>query len=179
MENLLKQVITWAEERNIVQGSSLEKETLKLISHLGSLTNFIDNVDICRNGIGHCMIGMIIICRMRNITLDESVRSTKPITDERIAESKLALIMIFKYTGKLAEDISMSKDIKADIGHLLIYLTALANTLQLSTKECVEDAFNEIKGSQWVIFDGVVIDENDEKYSTALAIIKSINQSRD
>ncbi len=179
MENLIKHVITWSEERNIVQGSSLEKETLKLISYLGNLTNFIDNVDICRNGIGHCMIGMIIICRMRNITLDESVKFTKPITDERIADPKLALIMIFKYTGKFAENISTSKDIKADIGYLLIYLTTFATALQLSIKECVEDAFNEIKGSQWVIFDGAVIDKSDEKYSTALAIIKSRNQSRD
>ena len=69
---------------------------------------------------------------MRNITLDQCIERTRNITDERITDPQVAMIMIMKYVGKLAENISMEKDIKAEIGYLLIYITVLTYTLQLS-----------------------------------------------
>ena len=41
MEKLIPQVISWAEERNIVRGSDLEKETLKLVYKCGKLAGVV------------------------------------------------------------------------------------------------------------------------------------------
>ena len=175
MNVLIPNVIRWAEERNIVKGSTLEKETLKLISELGELTKFIDHVDICRNGIGHSLICMIIICRMKNVTLDQCLEFTKNITDERITEPRVALIMIMKYAGKIAERIYTKKEFKAEMGYLLIYLTAFSNSFQLSMRDCLACAFQDIKEDKSIMFDGGLIDDTDARYETAKAIIKSRN----
>lgn len=173
MESFIPKVHTWAEERNIINGSNLDKETLKLVSKCGKLINFLDNGEVCTNAIGYCLIQMIIICRMQNITFDACLKFTKAIKDERVADPKIAALLVFKNIGQLAENVSTRKDIKADIGYLLIYLTALTTSLQLSMKECVESSFNEIKDSKEIMFDGVMIDEAHEKYPIALTILKS------
>ena len=159
MENLIQQVISWAEDRNIVHGSDLEKETLKLVSKCGNLANYVAHDEVCTNAIGHCMIQMIIICRMRNINLNECIKSTKNISDQRVINSKFAALLLFKNLGQLAENISTNKNINADMGYLLIYLTAVITSLQLSMKECVEYSFIEIKDLQEIMFDGVLIDQ--------------------
>ena len=81
--------------------------------------------------------------------------------------------MFFKTIGELAEKISTKKDIKTEIGYLLIYMTALTKSLDLSIKECTENAFQQIKDIKGVMFDGELIDETHEKYSIALSIVKS------
>ena len=52
-------------------------------------------------------------------------------------------------------------------------MTALTKSLDLSIKECTENAFQQIKDIKGVRFDGELIDETHEKYSTALSIVKS------
>lgn len=177
MEKLIPQIIAWAEETNIVHGSNLDKETLKLVHRCGELARFINNQEICTNAIGHCMMQMIIICRMRNTTLDKCLEFTKTIKDERVTDPKIASIMVLKTLGELANHITTNKDIKAQIGYLLIYLTALTNSLQLSMKECTESAFKEVKDIKGIMFDGQFIDETHEKYKSAVAILKSRKSS--
>ena len=173
MEKLIPKIIAWAEDRNIVRGSDLEKETLKLVYKCGKLANFMDNKEACNDAIGQCMLQMIIICRMQHITLDECLKFTKSIKDVRVADPTISSILFFKTIGELAEKISTKKDIKTEIGYLLIYMTALTKSLDLSIKECTENAFQQIKDIKGVMFDGELIDETHEKYSIALSIVKS------
>ena len=177
MENLIPKIITWAEERNIVKGSNEERETLKLVYKCGKLIKYLDNGEVCKNAVGQCMVQLIIICHMRHTTLDECLKFTKQIKDDRVAESAIATLMVFKTLGELAENISEKKDIKAEIGYLLIYLTALTNSLNLSIKECTEDAFNEIMSFKGIMFDVKFLDEADEGYEAAKAIIDSRKSS--
>lgn len=97
-----------------------------------------------------------------NITFDARLKFTKAIKDERVADPKIAAQWFFKNISQLAENVSTRKDIKADIGSLLIYLTSLTTSFQLSMKECFESSFNEIKDSKEIMFDGVMIDESRE-----------------
>ncbi|MBL8498025.1 hypothetical protein ABF87_12360 [Nitrosomonas sp. JL21] len=186
MEKLIPQVISWAEDRNIVKGSTIEAEVLKLIATCKELTKivdqddivtrlskFIENKDICTSGIGSALIQMIVICRMRNISLYDCVALTKEVTDERLADPQFVLIMTMRYLSELSEHINANEDIKADIGYLLIYLTSLTHILELSPQECMQKAFLEVKNQKYVIFDGEMIQENDERYETAKKIIRS------
>lgn len=177
MENLIPKIITWAEERNIVRGSNVERETLKLVYKSGKLIKYLDNGEVCINAIGQCIVQLIIICHMRHTTLDQCLNFTKKIKDDRVAESVMATLMVFKTLGELAENISEKNDIKGEIGYLLIYLTALTNSLNLSIKECTEDAYNEIMSYKGIMFDGKFLDETDSGYKTAKAIIDSRKQS--
>ncbi len=159
-----------------MKGSAVESETLNLVSTSGRLTNFIDEKDICKHGIGDAVIQMIILCRMRSISIDEGLKFTKKITDERITDPHYALIMIMKYMGELSGHIYKKNDIKTDIGYLLIYMTALANSLELSLEECVEMAFLAIKDEKYIMFDGIRLDETDGKYAEAKKIVKAVRK---
>lgn len=171
-----------------MNGSAIEVEVLKLISICRELTKivdqddlatrltkFVENKDICTSGIGSGLIQMIIICRLRNISLYDCVALTKEVTDERIADPEFVLIMIMRYLSELSGHINENGDIKTDIGYLLIYLTSLAHILELSPRDCLHKAFPEVKDQKYVIFDGEMIHENDERYETAQKIIKSNN----
>lgn len=186
MDNLIPQVVAWAEERNIIKGSIIETEVLKLIAICKELTkivdqddlatriaNFVESKEICTDGIGAALIQMIIICRARDISLYDSVTQTKEITDERIADPQFSLIMIMRYISELSEHINEDQDIMSDIGYLLIYLTALANILELSPRDCMQKAFLKVKDQRYIIFDGEKIEETDPRYENARKIVKT------
>jgi len=120
---------------------------------------------------------MVIICGMHDITFDECLEYTKTIKDERVAHPTFSSLLVFKTIGQLAKNISTKKDIRAEIGYLLIYLTALAKSLQISLKECTENAYKSLKDFKGIMFDGRFLDEGDEGYESAKAIIKSRKSS--
>lgn len=171
MEKLIPRIITWAEERNIIHGSSIEKESLKLVYKCGQLTRFVDNQEDCKDSIGHCMLQMIILSRMQDLTLDQCLKHTKTIKDERVIDPNFTSLLVFKTIGELAEKITDKKNIQVEIGYLLIYLTALTTILNISIKECTEKAFNEIKNFKGIMFDGKFLAETDVGYESAKSII--------
>lgn len=178
MENLIQSVINWAEERNIIKGSSIEKETLKLMGTFGRLSDFINNKNICLHGIGDAVIQLMILCRMRDCFINESLDLTKKITDDRIVDPQISLIMVMKHMGELAEHLYHHRNIKPDMGYLLVYLTAFADGLGYSVKECTEMAFGLIKNEKFIIFNGDRLEESDREYENAVKLIASIRKSR-
>ncbi len=137
----------------------------------GSLTNFIDDKDVCSQGIGDAVMQMLILCKMRRMTIHDTLKFTKKIKDERIADPNIALIMIMKYLGELSGDVYNKSDMKANIGYLLIHLTAFSHSLKLSIKKCTVRAFEHIKDDEYIMFDGNRIDQSDEGYERARKII--------
>ncbi|SFF16586.1 hypothetical protein [Nitrosomonas sp. Nm166] len=173
MERLIHKVINWAEESNIVNGSDLKTETLKLVAEFGEMACSINRVKECRKIIGNLMIIMIIICRMKNISLYDCLEFTQEITEKRVTNRRFVLKIMTQHLGKLTHNIIMNEDIGTNMGYLLIYLTALTKILRYSLRDCLEIAYNDIAFQRGVMFDGTFINETDEKYDTAVAILKS------
>ncbi len=173
MQNLIPQILQWAEERNIINGSGLERETLNLVSTSGRLTNFINERDICGHGIGDAIIQMIILCRMRGMSVHESLKFTKKITDDRIADPHVALIMVMKYLGELSGDVYKKSDLRTNMGYLLIHIIAFCNSLDFPVKDCTVLAFQAIKDDTYIMFNGMRINETDENFLPAKKIIEA------
>jgi hypothetical protein len=178
MEGLIQKVITCAEERNLVNESDIKTETLKLISKFGEVANSILNshdnhIEDCRNFIGRSLVGMIVICRMRNISFYECLKLTQEINDHQITNPTHVMTVIFKEVGDLSKNIASKKDIKTEMGYLLIYVTVLTKIFHYSIHECLEIGYNHLKTQKGIVFDGVFIEETDEKYAQAVAILNS------
>lgn len=173
MERLIHKVITWAEESNIVNGSDLKTETLKLVAEFGEMACSINRVKECRKRIGKCIIRMIIICRMRNISLDDCLELTQEITEKRVTNRRYVLKIMTQHLGKFTHNIVMDEDIGANMGYLFIYLTALTKILHYSLRDCLEIAYSDVTAHKGVMFDGTFIKETDERYETAVTILKS------
>ena len=174
MDALIHKVITWAEETNIVNGSDLKTEALKLVSEFGELSNSINKVLECRKQIGKFMVGMIIICRMKKISLNECLEFTQEITEQRVKNRRYVLTIMTQHLAKLAHNIVKQEEIKINMGYLLIYVICLTEILNYSLTECLEIAYNDITSKKGVMFNGSFINETDERYKTAVSVLKKI-----
>ncbi len=173
MDGLILKVITWAEETNIVRGSDLKTETIKLTAEYGELISCLNKDSDCRDGIGKCIIQMVIMCRMQNITLNDCVTNTKEITDKRIINRRFVMMTATQYLGGLNKNILMKQNIKENMGYLFVYLIALTEVFNYSVRDCLELAYNNLLAKKGIMFDGSFIEETDEKYQTAVSILKS------
>ena len=68
MEELIKKVQIWAEDRNLISGSSPRTQMLKLTSEIGELADDINKQADPTDSIGDCLVVLIIIAAQNNRT---------------------------------------------------------------------------------------------------------------
>lgn len=163
--NLIEKVVDWAKERNLINGSTPEKQGLKLMSEYGELCDSIakGNLDGIKDGIGDVMVVSIIIATQHGENDIDSNLSLDCKYDEEIYLS-------------LAEDIICLicniDSVSSCIYELFTNLNSIAVNFGMTLKECLEHAYNEIKDRKGVMYQGVFVKESDERYSS---ILKELN----
>lgn len=70
-------------------------------------------------------------------------------------------VKLMEEAGELAKSISKGKDIKDDIGDMLVVLINIAERNGVSLTECLETAWEEIKDRKGKMIDGVFVKEDD------------------
>jgi NTP pyrophosphatase (non-canonical NTP hydrolase) len=70
-------------------------------------------------------------------------------------------VKLIEEAGELAGNIARGKDITDDIGDMIVVLVNIAERNDLTLKECVNQAWNDIKHRKGKMVDGVFVkDEN-------------------
>jgi len=64
--------------------------------------------------------------------------------------------------AELSDNLCKGKDIKDDIGDILVVLINIAERNRLTLKECLEVAYDDIKDRKGRMVDGVFVKESDE-----------------
>ncbi len=173
MDILIPAIITWAEDRNLIRGISIETLALHLTSEFGQLSEAIINGSDCRKYIGNSFVELIMLCHKENFTLHECIDLVGTIDDERLQDPIFTLLVMSKHVGQLAADILRKRNIKLDIGYILTYLTILSKNMNSTMKDCLSISFNHLKEMKGIMFDGRYILETDEYYNRAIRIIKN------
>ena len=62
-------VIDWANDRNIINGSTVKDQTLKLVSEVGELADNVAKGRCPIDDIGDCMVVLSIIAEMSGLTM--------------------------------------------------------------------------------------------------------------
>jgi NTP pyrophosphatase (non-canonical NTP hydrolase) len=70
-------------------------------------------------------------------------------------------LKLIQEAGELSDSICKGKDIRDDIGDMLVVLINIAERNNLSLTECLEVAYNDIKDRKGKMVDGVFIKESD------------------
>lgn len=70
-------------------------------------------------------------------------------------------VKLMEEAGELAKSISKGKDIKDDIGDMLVVLINIAERNELSLTECLETAWGEIKDRKGKMVNGTFVKESD------------------
>jgi len=68
--NLISKVIIWASERNLITGSSVKNQTLKLVQEVGELSDSICKGKSPIDDIGDCMVCLIILAEQSGLTVN-------------------------------------------------------------------------------------------------------------
>ena len=69
-------------------------------------------------------------------------------------------LKLIEETGELAGNLARGKDIRDDIGDIIVVLINIAERNNLTIEECLDVAYDDIKDRKGTMIDGVFIKEN-------------------
>tara|TARA_R110000803_G_scaffold41704_3_gene89569 strand:+ start:12161 stop:12487 length:327 start_codon:yes stop_codon:yes gene_type:complete len=99
-------------------------------------------------------------------TLDDLVKATASWHRDRNlidgSDDKSQFAKLIQEAGELSDNICKGKDIKDDIGDMLVVLINIAERNGTTIRACLDVAYNDIKDRKGRMVDGVFIKEADD-----------------
>lgn len=99
------------------------------------------------------------------IQLVELVEKTKQWHHDRNlidgADDKTQFAKLIQEAGELSDNICKGKDVRDDIGDMMVVLINIAERNNISLTECLEVAYNDIKDRKGRMVDGVFVKQAD------------------
>jgi NTP pyrophosphatase (non-canonical NTP hydrolase) len=78
------------------------------------------------------------------------------------SDDKTQFAKLIQEAGELSDNICKGKDIRDDIGDMIVVLINIAERNRVSLTDCLEVAYNDIKDRKGRMVDGVFVKEADE-----------------
>jgi len=78
------------------------------------------------------------------------------------ADDKTQFAKLIQECGELSDNICKGKDIRDDIGDIVVVLLNITERAGVSLEECLEVAYNDIKDRKGRMVDGVFVKEADD-----------------
>lgn len=79
------------------------------------------------------------------------------------SDDKTQFAKLIQEAGELSDNICKGRDIRDDIGDMMVVLINIAERNNVSITECLEVAYNDIKDRKGRMIDGVFVKEADLK----------------
>lgn len=170
MRELIQQIEQWAEERNLIEGSTPQKQLFKLVEEIGELFNGHNKNknEIIKDSIGDCFVVCIILCKQLHYScleddIQEAFECYSLPRKLYIKNREKNLCFILNSLGVLSQEISGEDEFPEydAIGTIVYNLIHYSYGLSLDFKECVQHAYNQIKDRKGRMIDGVFVKEED------------------
>lgn len=78
------------------------------------------------------------------------------------ANDKDQICKLIQEVGELSDNVCKQRDVRDDIGDIIVVLVNIAERNGVSITDCLEVAYNDIKDRQGKMVDGIFIKESDE-----------------
>lgn len=173
MENLylVGLIEQWAEDRNLIKGSTPAKQCMKLFSEFGELADNvgINNLEEVKDGIGDVFVVTTIVTRQLGYNLKNYAKANKHDFSSITLNEKL--ISLASHTlSKFVSDALMSVIEEYEPQRIVDILREIAKRFDLTLDECVEHSYNEIKDRKGIMHEGIFIKEKDPRYPEIVAL---------
>ena len=164
LKQLVSNIEQWAEARNLIKGSTPEKQFIKLMEEFGELCSGVskNKIDVVKDSIGDCFVVMVILNKQTNskfdfIPLAYALHGREEIYTwiEKITKKFASISEKINYTGK------HNRFLCYDFGYALFCLMMIAQVFGFCLQECVQAAWDEIKDRKGRMIDGVFVKEED------------------
>lgn len=164
-KELIEKIEQLAEERNLIKGSSIKKQTLKMIEEFGELCGGVakGNLDIIKDSIGDCFVVLTIInAQCRNESIETNANQShllEPTGHFRASSIDESLLRAAAKIGNFANKTTPPDD--WDVNCLSNYLFLISKMCNLDFWDCVQHAYEQIKDRKGRMIDGVFVKEED------------------
>ena len=140
LQQLIKNIEQWAEDRNLIEGSTPQKQFIKLMEEFGELCSGVskNKIDVVKDSIGDA----------------DQYSYFKADIEDHLIEAVFGLY-------RLSNELSRQADISALFVFCFIRLLDIAYYFDLNIHACVQAAWNEIKDRKGRMIDGVFVKEGD------------------
>lgn len=169
----------WAEDRNLINGSTSDKQALKLISEFGEIGQAVtlgviaeteeqgeEAVKQVADGIGDTIVVLTIMAAQEGFSIESAINEFRDDTTEGYGFYRAASAI-----GRLSDAILKRNEIeiRAFTGYAVWHLNELAEWFGLSLASCLELAYDEIKDRKGVMYNGAFIKSDDARYEAIMA----------
>lgn len=179
LQQLIKNIEQWAEDRNLIEGSTPQKQFIKLMEEFGELCCGVakNKPDVIKDSIGDCFVVMVILAKQNHINsvlekisdLDSSFEKISDLNsfqhvfelgvEEIIAETVVSLGMLA--SELMGQNLEMPTKVDAIFGWPCLSLKLISRKYNLMLTDCVQAAWDEIKDRKGRMIDGVFVKEGD------------------
>lgn len=161
-EKYIPLITEWAEDRNLIKGSTNHAQMLKLTEEVGELieARYYGEKNQFIDAVGDCSVVLIILMAQNNIEFSTIIESGDNFLVDKTYRT-LSIDLSIEL-GKLSSCIAKNKDkkeITTQIKNLFVLLTILALDNSVSLSKCITAAYDEIKNRKGRMVDGVFIRE--------------------
>ena len=158
MEELIKKIENWAEERNLIKGSTPQKQFIKLMEEFGELCSGVakNKPDLIKDSIGDCFVVTVILkCQFKtNLFI-------RPSSFYKNLDVSLILARVARYAVLIpGNDLSEQEKLEIICG-IVRNLINISILLDVDFESCVQAAWDEIKDRKGRMIDGVFVKEGD------------------
>ena len=168
LQQLIKNIEQWAEDRNLIEGSTPKKQFIKLMEEFGELCAGIarNDKDKIKDSIGDCSVVVIILTKQLNANNLGFITAYKA-ADFSTENSEIICLRASGVLGNASSYLmymtsSESKSRLADVLiRFIFYISKIALNFELNLGSCLSSAYNEIKDRKGRMIDGVFVKEGD------------------
>lgn len=172
MHQLIKHIEQWAENCNLINGSTPQKQMLKLMEKFGGLCGGIahNNPEMIKDEIGDCFV-MLIILKKQLSTKDDFVFLLDDFSPNNNVTPELACLDLSRHIGDFSKSIYVAQryysmvldmsDINNNMVKTYSALLMVAYSLNMDISDCVQHAYDQIKDRKGKMRDGVWVKEED------------------
>ena len=168
LQQLIKNIEQWAEDRNLIKGSTPQKQFIKLMEEFGELCAGIarNDKDKIKDSIGDCSVVVIILTKQLNANNLGFITAYKA-ADFSTENSEIICLRASGVLGNASSYLmymtsSESKSRLADVLlRFIFYISKIALNFELNLESCLSSAYNEIKDRKGRMIDGVFVKEGD------------------
>lgn len=168
MKQLIQQIEQWAEDRNIINGSTVQKQIFKLSEEVGELFSWHNknDTDKIRDSVGDSVVVLTNLRKMLNIeeTLYDTYLDSDYIYEEdNVFNADEHLFWILRFLGFLSDyGVPEAEKVYPESVNMIFYnLMRYCRAKEIDIIDCTRFAYDQIKDRKGKMIDGVFVKEED------------------
>lgn len=152
LDFLVANVIDWGKKRNIIGGSSVPNQMVKLLEEYGELASGVarSDVNLIKDSIGDCLVVSILI---RAILGDETSpfgkHQTPPVDPTQTDIKTTSVLAPSEYLGRISYALNRTAltmiNIVEQLDWFIVAMDDIANVWGTTLEVCLSEAWNVIK----------------------------------